>query len=82
MAIFTEEENEAIMDALQEVVEEQEHYLHFGGWQADYGKEWPEVAARKADRFRRLSRVASKANNDQLAWKCANLANMFEDSVD
>ncbi len=79
---LTDEEKEAMGEALQAAIEDQKHYLQCGGGRSDYGNEWPEVAARKADRFRRLANVARKAGHRGLADDCENLVKMLEESVD
>ena len=54
---LTEEQVQALGEALDLAYGDQESYLSIGNPSVDYGNEWPETAAAKAQTFRHLGEV-------------------------
>jgi hypothetical protein len=57
---ITQDERDAIGEALDLAHSDQEHYLHYGNPEIDYGTEWEETAQAKAATFRLLGQVGEK----------------------
>ena len=57
---LTEAQTEALCDMLQIAYEDQEQYLQSSFASSDYGDEWPEAAATKAHKFRRVGEVVEQ----------------------
>lgn len=58
--ILTDQEVEALGEALDLAHGDQQSYLNNGNPSVDYGNEWPAVALAKAERFLRLAAVGEK----------------------
>lgn len=78
---LTQEEAAAICSAAGYAVEDQEHWLDCGDPQIDYGDEWEEVAANKAEDFHNLASALRKLDFGGMADSCDTLAEQFTEEA-
>lgn len=64
---LTPEERQALLDVMDAFRIDQEDYLKGGGYESDYGKEWPEAAALKAATFTTLAGILRKLEYPRVA---------------
>lgn len=74
---FTPEEVAALVAAADMALDDQEHYLDYGDPEKDYGSDWPEAAALKAQLFQTLASALRKFNVVQMVEDCETLAKRF-----
>lgn len=77
MEQLTRQEFNGVLQAIDWALDDQRNWLNNGGGFVDYGDEWPEVAAGKAEKFRGMASFARKLAALQMAEDCETLASEF-----
>ena len=78
MTNFTGPEIEALLWAVELALDDQEHYLHCGNREMDYGDEWPESARAKAVNFQHMADAVQRFGATAVAERCEQLAREFQ----
>jgi hypothetical protein len=78
---ISEDELNALVDAVDMALYDQAEYLKTGNPSADYPGEWTEVAEAKAERLRHIAAFCQRVDRPAMADACMELAADLDDVV-
>jgi hypothetical protein len=78
---MTVDQKDALTAAVSLAMDDQEHYLKSGDFDVDYGDEWAEAAALKAEMWRNVAGAFRELGESGMATSCDEMATGFEEAA-